>query len=143
MSGKIPLPLKYYMYLLVRHTNTSFSRHLSTSEGYIAISSSSGSQETGTAMSVGDDPESLSSSGSVSNSGMAPIDSAGNKSARYSPTQDYSSMSFSPSIQTSDGLRRAALIRKPRSSRAQVVILVGPPGYAMLTSSSWPVLISQ
>ncbi|KAJ4499295.1 histidine kinase [Lentinula lateritia] len=113
---------------VIRHTNTSFSRHLSTSEGYIAISSSSGSQETGTAMSVGDDPESLSSSGSVSNSGMAPIDSAGNKSARYSPTQDYSSMSFSPSIQTSDGLRRAALIRKPRSSRAQVVILVGPPG---------------
>ncbi|KAJ3894889.1 hypothetical protein GG344DRAFT_62575 [Lentinula edodes] len=113
---------------VIRHTNTSFSRHLSTSEGYIAISSSSGSQETGTAMSVGDDPESLSSSGSISNSGMGPIDSAGNKSARYSPTQDYSSMSFSPSIQTSDGLRRAALIRKPRSSRAQVVILVGPPG---------------
>ncbi|KAJ3807998.1 dual-domain HisK/Mak2 protein kinase [Lentinula aff. lateritia] len=113
---------------VIRHTNTSFSRHLSTSEGYIAISSSSGSQETGTAMSVGDDPESLSSSGSVSNSGMGPIDSTGNKSARYSPTQDYSSMSFSPSIQTSDGLRRAALIRKPRSSRAQVVILVGPPG---------------
>ncbi|GAW08325.1 histidine kinase [Lentinula edodes] len=45
-----------------------------------------------------------------------------------SQTVDYSSMSFSPSIQTSDGLRRAALIRKPRSSRAQVVILVGPPG---------------
>ncbi|KAJ3724256.1 hypothetical protein DFJ43DRAFT_1157787 [Lentinula guzmanii] len=115
---------------VIRHTNTSFSRHLSTSEGYIAISSS-GSQDTSTAMSFADDPtESLSSGGSVSNNGVAAVDSTGNKtgSARYSPTHDYSSMSFSPSIPTSDGLRRAALIRKPRSSRAQVVVLVGPPG---------------
>ncbi|KAJ3761553.1 dual-domain HisK/Mak2 protein kinase [Lentinula raphanica] len=114
---------------VIRHTNTSFSRHLSTSEGYIAISSS-GSQDTSTAMSAADDPTESLSSGSVSNSGVAPIDSAGNKSgsARYSPTHDHSSMSFSPSIPTSDGLRRAALIRKPKTSRAQVVVLVGPPG---------------
>ncbi|KAJ3802608.1 hypothetical protein GGU11DRAFT_813370 [Lentinula aff. detonsa] len=115
---------------VIRHTNTSFSRHLSTSEGYIAISSS-GSQDTSTAMSIAEDPtESLSSGGSASNNGVVAVDSAGNKSgsARHSPTHDYSSMSFSPSIPTSDGLRRAALIRKPRSSRAQVVVLVGPPG---------------
>ncbi|KAF9072703.1 dual-domain HisK/Mak2 protein kinase [Rhodocollybia butyracea] len=116
---------------VIRHTNTSFSRHLSTSEGYVAISSSTGSQETGVGLSDDTAESSSSQSGSLSNSGYQVImDSGGTKSTspRMSPVQDHNSVGFSPSVQTSDGLRRAALRPKLRSSRAQVVVLVGPPG---------------
>ncbi|THU88468.1 hypothetical protein K435DRAFT_830560 [Dendrothele bispora CBS 962.96] len=117
---------------VIRHTNTSFSRHMSTSEGHITIASSAGSQDTGTGTGTGEDPtESVSSQSGSASVGTGNDYNANNKSAttRYSPTQDHSSMtlSISPSIQTSDDLRRTALRIRPRS-RAQVIVIVGPPG---------------
>ncbi|KAK7468476.1 Chk1 protein kinase [Stygiomarasmius scandens] len=131
---------------VIRHTNTSFSRHMSTSDGHF-MSSSAGSQDTGTGgtgTGTGEDAaESVSSQSGSGSAGAGNDYHPNNKSAttRYSPTQDHSSMtlSISPSIQTSDGLRRAALRARPRSSRAQVIVIVGPPG----VGKSSMVLVNQ
>jgi len=109
---------------------------MSTSDGHF-MSSSAGSQDTGTGgtgTGTGEDVAESVSSQSGSGSGGAGNDYHPNNKARHSPTQDHSSMtlSISPSIQTSDGLRRAALRARPRSSRAQVIVIVGPPGWVYL-----------
>ncbi|KIK70394.1 hypothetical protein GYMLUDRAFT_89430 [Collybiopsis luxurians FD-317 M1] len=125
---------------VIRNTNTSFARH-QTSEGVIAISSS-GSQDTGTGVGTVDDvADSISSTSLSQSGGHAAGDSGSRKSVspRYSPTQDHSALSFSSSIQASDVLRRAALRPRSKSSRAQVVVLVGPPG----VGKSSMILINQ
>ncbi|KAF9258589.1 dual-domain HisK/Mak2 protein kinase [Marasmius fiardii PR-910] len=114
---------------VVRHTNTSFSRQFSASEGYIPISSS-GSQETGTGTGGGpeDHTDSLSSRSDSGSGGNAAMVVDGRKgSAGDSNNQDLT-MSVSPSIQTSDTLRRVALRPRPKVTRAQVIVIAGPPG---------------
>ncbi|KAL0581381.1 Chk1 protein kinase [Marasmius crinis-equi] len=116
---------------IIRHTNTSFSRHFSASEGYIPISSS-GSQETGTNTGPAEDiTDSLSSrSGSVSGAGPMAVDGMRRTSVGESHSQDLSphALSVSPSLQTSDTLRRAALRPRPKTTRPQVIVITGPPG---------------
>ncbi|KAJ8091390.1 Chk1 protein kinase [Marasmius tenuissimus] len=113
---------------IIRHTNTSFSRHFTATDGYIPISSS-GSQETGTGTPIDDNEDSVSSrSGSPSGHGAMVVD--GVRRTSIGDSQDYSSvpLSVSPSIQTSDALRRAALRPRPKTTRPQVVVITGPPG---------------
>ncbi|KAK7029643.1 Chk1 protein kinase [Paramarasmius palmivorus] len=108
---------------VIRHTNTSFSRHFTSSEGYVAISST-GSQDTGTGTAVGEDRTESVSSRSGSQSG-----DVGRKTSS-SPSQELSplTISVSPSVQTSDTLRRVALRPRPKVARSQVIVIVGPPG---------------
>ncbi|KAI3615522.1 histidine kinase [Moniliophthora roreri] len=107
---------------VIRHTNTSFSRHFSASEGYIAVSSS-GSQDTGTGTGTagGEDHAESVSSRSGSQSG----DAGRKTSTGGSPSQDYSplTISVSPSVQTSDTLRRVALRPRPKVARSQVIVI--------------------
>ncbi|KAK1226964.1 Chk1 protein kinase [Marasmius sp. AFHP31] len=113
---------------IIRHTNTSFSRHFSATDGYIPISSS-GSQETGTGTPIDDNEDSISSrSGSPSGHGAMVVD--GVRRTSIGDSQDYSPvpLSVSPSVQTSDTLRRAALRPRPKTTRPQVVVITGPPG---------------
>lgn len=114
---------------MIRHTSTSFSRNSSASKGFITISSS-GSQDTGTGTAEDQsDPGS-----SPSGSSKAQESNAMVASPRTSSQYDQVAMSPSigpslgPSLGPSDGLRRVALRSKSRVSRAQVVLVVGPPG---------------
>ncbi|CAA7259981.1 unnamed protein product [Cyclocybe aegerita] len=108
---------------VIRNVSTSFSRHFSASQGYIPLSTS-GSQS----MNQDDFTESLSSrSESPHNTSM------GESSPKVtgspdSPTHDHSSLSFSPSIHSGDGLRRVMLRSRSRISRTQAVLVVGPAG---------------
>ncbi|KAG7090785.1 hypothetical protein E1B28_009870 [Marasmius oreades] len=127
---------------VVRHTNTSFCRQFSESEGYVPISSS-GSQETGTGTGTGggedhtDSQSSSSRSGSTSGNGHMAVDGR-RGSVGDSNNQDLT-MSVSPSVQTSDTLRRAALRPRPKATRPQVIVVTGPPG----VGKSSMILINQ
>ena len=52
-------------------------------------------------------------------------------------SQDYSTVpiSVSPSVQTSDTLRRVALRPRPKATRPQVVVITGPPGFVFIDFS--------
>ncbi|KAK0481591.1 hypothetical protein IW261DRAFT_1550690 [Armillaria novae-zelandiae] len=108
---------------VIRNTSTSFSRHFSASKGYISISSS-GSQGTGTGNGE-DRTDSRSSSGISSKSNVMNTEVA--RSVSRSTLHDQSSVSASitSSLQTSDGLLRTSLRSRPRTARAQVVVVAG------------------
>jgi len=113
---------------LVRHTSTSFSRHVSASKGLIAISSG-GSQDTGGTAFGADRSDSLSSRSEHSNSPGFLNEGSQTQSISRSPTQEMGSVSAAgTSAQNGDILRRTALRTRPQSARVQAVVVVGSPG---------------
>lgn len=108
----------------VRSASASFSQHFS-SKGYFSLS---GSQEVGTG---GDDYSDSAGSNSPSESSNNTFPLTNDiVPMKISPTPEQSSptLSYNSSMQSSDELRRVALRSKHRSSRAQVVIVIGQPG---------------
>ncbi|PBL00451.1 histidine kinase [Armillaria gallica] len=120
---------------VIRNTSTSFSRHFSASKGYISISSS-GSQGTGT----GNGEDRTDSRSSVSSKSNIMNTEAARSVSRSTPYDQSSvSASITSSLQTSDGLLRTSLRSRPRTARAQVVVVAGPPG----VGKSSMILINQ
>ncbi|KAK0233760.1 dual-domain HisK/Mak2 protein kinase [Armillaria fumosa] len=122
---------------VIRNTSTSFSRHFSASKGYISISSS-GSQGTGTGNGE-DHTDSRSSSGISTKSNVMNTEVARSVSRSTPYDQSSVSASITSSLQTSDGLLRTSLRSRPRTARAQVVVVAGPPG----VGKSSMILINQ
>ncbi|KAK0208888.1 hypothetical protein DFS33DRAFT_1254916 [Desarmillaria ectypa] len=111
---------------VIRNTSTSFSRHFSASKGYISISSS-GSQ--GTETGNGEEHTDSRSSGSgVSSKSIMNPEVARSVSRSTPYDQSSVSPSITSSLQTGDGLLRTSLHSRPRTARAQVVVVAGPPG---------------
>ncbi|KAI0793300.1 histidine kinase [Abortiporus biennis] len=137
---------------VIRHTSTSYSRHVGASRNSIVVSSSGSQTATGTGGTV-DDTESVSSksdtsyqnpmlspSSSVSvtvggggspavapssiNGGTVVEGSPRLNSLRESPV----AMSTSPPVSSSDGLRRVALGPSQRRARTHAIVIQGPPG---------------
>lgn len=114
------------LHTAVRNTSTAFGRQYSVPNG--TISARSQGSETNTAAGFAES-ESISSE---SNSPMSmTIDTPVRSLPRISPTQEIGVGSGS-SLHSSGSLRRAALSSKPRASRAQVIVMAGPPGYLLV-----------
>ncbi|KDQ54896.1 hypothetical protein JAAARDRAFT_196280 [Jaapia argillacea MUCL 33604] len=122
---------------VIRHTTTSYSRHLGASKGLLTASTG-GSQHTstGTTTNTGDDKDDSESSrsGSEMNHHFGMFDGSPRMSparVSQSPVAEHSSvaMSTSASVPASDGLRRVALVpAKSKAARSHTIIVIGPPG---------------
>jgi len=111
----------------VRNVSTSFSRHFSATKGYITLSAT-GSKDSN------DDMESTSSRSGSPHRSLS-IYTESNPSSYY----EHSTLaSFSQSALASDGLRKDMLRTRSHASRTQAVLVVGPPGYIILSLFYYP-----
>ncbi|CCM01303.1 uncharacterized protein FIBRA_03352 [Fibroporia radiculosa] len=113
---------------IIRHTSTSYSRHIAASRGSIVVGSSESGTNTGT---TDDHSESRSSKSDVSQHGpMSPGDAMSPRpSVRISETNVTTAVTTtSTSASGSDGLRRVALVPSSSRARTHAVIVLGPPG---------------
>ncbi|KAK2461712.1 hypothetical protein APHAL10511_006175 [Amanita phalloides] len=108
---------------VIRNTSTSFSRHYSSSKGYIAFSTSG--HDSITDPSLGNDDHTESMSSHSESTRLTDAISPKLLSARRSPVHD---TLISTPIQSNNELRRVALHSQSRTPRTQAVIVVGPPG---------------
>ncbi|KZT06226.1 histidine kinase [Laetiporus sulphureus 93-53] len=116
---------------IIRHTSTSYSRHIGVSHGSFIISSSDSGTNTGTT----EDPSDSRSSKSEG-SAHSPLNASDSHSPKLSSTRpsDPSVTTVSVSVSTgagpsgSDGLRRVALAPSSSRARTHAVIVTGPPG---------------
>ncbi|GBE78499.1 histidine kinase [Sparassis crispa] len=117
---------------VIRHTSTSYSRHIGASKGSIILGSSDSA--TGTTTGTGEDrSESMSSKSEVSGLGQISTGTSSDalspklSSMRSSELNSSATLSTSP-VSTSDGLRRVALSPSTSRPRTHAVVVVGPPG---------------
>ncbi|KAF8349828.1 hypothetical protein F5887DRAFT_942564 [Amanita rubescens] len=110
---------------VIRNTSTSFSRHYSSSKGYVSLSTSG--QDASFDSGANDDHSDSMSSHSESSklTGKKSDISPKLPSAQRSPAYD---SSMSTSLPPSNELWKVALRSQSRAPRTQVVIVVGPPG---------------
>lgn len=126
---------------IIRHTSTSYSRHISSTRGGFIVSSSGGSA-TGTGETYDDRSESMSSksSNSVAHTmanGTSVSDMASPKmgpvrspDAQAIPAQQHSvsSVTRDSPVSTSDSLRRVALGPSASRAKTHAIVIHGPPG---------------
>ncbi|OSX67898.1 hypothetical protein POSPLADRAFT_1043081 [Postia placenta MAD-698-R-SB12] len=110
---------------IIRHTSTSYSRHIGSPHGSIVVSSSDSAGATN------DDPSDSRSSSDASM--QTPMSTTGDGfSPRLSSLKaseaSVTTMSMSPGVSGSDGLRRVALAPSSGRARTHAVIVLGPPG---------------
>ncbi|PCH33241.1 hypothetical protein WOLCODRAFT_21861 [Wolfiporia cocos MD-104 SS10] len=115
---------------IVRHTSTSYSRHIGVSRG-TTVMGSSDSGGTGTGTGTGEDQSDSMSSKSGSSSPPMSMGDPGSPSPKIASIRvsenSGTPMSVSSGLTASDGLRRIALAPSSRA-RTHAVIVTGPPG---------------
>jgi hypothetical protein len=115
-----PITSSPYSRSTVRSVSTSFSRHFASAKGLVALSPTTSQRDT-----ADDFTESLSSESeslhylSVSDAGPVQVQGMDERHSMRAVSH------------SGDNLRKDIPVGGRRASRTQVVVVVGPPGYAM------------
>ncbi|KAH9945631.1 histidine kinase [Amylocystis lapponica] len=114
---------------VIRHTSTSYSRHIGASRGTMMPGSSGSSAGTRTDRTGEDREDSASSKSEGSGPGPMSADPQSPQIASLRASeQSVATMSTSPPVSSNGGLRRVALSPSSGRPRTHAVVILGPPG---------------